>query len=82
MALIRYWARVSPVAIWGIEVQLKQGHLLVLGITEVIPAGLDVVATVDIARRMGALLSSRRNPRNSCLAPWCRAQVESRDDCG
>jgi len=39
----------------GIEVSTKQGHLLVLGVTEVIPAGLDVVTTVDIARRMGAL---------------------------
>ena len=40
----------------GIEVSTRQGHLLVLGVTEVIPAGLDVVATVDIARRMGAVL--------------------------
>ncbi len=39
----------------GIEVSTKQGHLLVLGVTEVIPAGLDVVTTVNIARRMGAL---------------------------
>jgi len=40
----------------GIEVSTKQGHLLVLGVTEIIPAGLDVVATVNIARRMGALV--------------------------
>jgi predicted metal-dependent phosphoesterase TrpH len=40
----------------GIEVSTKQGHLLVLGVTEVIPSGLDVVATVETARRMGALL--------------------------
>ncbi len=39
----------------GIEVSTKQGHLLVLGVTEIIPAGLDVAATVNIARRMGAL---------------------------
>ncbi|MCK9631183.1 MAG: PHP domain-containing protein [Methanoregula sp.] len=39
----------------GIEVSTKQGHLLVLGVTEIIPAGLDVVATVSIARRMGAI---------------------------
>jgi predicted metal-dependent phosphoesterase TrpH len=39
----------------GIEVSTKQGHLLVLGVTEVIPAGLDVIITVEIARRMGAL---------------------------
>ncbi|MGB7788351.1 CehA/McbA family metallohydrolase [Methanoregula sp.] len=47
----------SPVlVIPGIEVSTKQGHLLVLGVTEVIPAGLDVVETVNIARRMGGLL--------------------------
>jgi len=46
----------SPVlVIPGIEVSTKQGHLLVLGVTEEIPAGLDVVATVNIARTMGAL---------------------------
>ncbi len=39
----------------GIEVSTKQGHLLVLGVTEVIPAGLDVIVTIEIARRMGAL---------------------------
>ncbi len=39
----------------GIEVSTKQGHLLVLGVTDVIPAGLDVIVTVEIARRMGAL---------------------------
>lgn len=47
----------SPVlVIPGIEVSTRQGHLLVLGVTEVIPAGLDVIDTVHIARRMGALL--------------------------
>ena len=40
----------------GIEVSTKQGHLIVLGVTEVIPAGLDVIETVEIARNMGALL--------------------------
>jgi predicted metal-dependent phosphoesterase TrpH len=40
----------------GIEVSTKQGHLLVLGVTEIIPAGLDVIETVNIARKMGALL--------------------------
>jgi len=39
----------------GIEVSTKQGHLLVLGVTEVIPSGLDVIVTIEIARRMGAL---------------------------
>jgi predicted metal-dependent phosphoesterase TrpH len=40
----------------GIEVSTKQGHLLVLGVTEVIPSGLDVIETINIGRRMGALL--------------------------
>lgn len=39
----------------GIEVSTKQGHLLILGVTELIPAGLDVIVTVEIGRRMGAL---------------------------
>jgi predicted metal-dependent phosphoesterase TrpH len=46
----------SVLVIPGIEVTTKQGHLLVLGVTEIIPAGLDVEATVAIARSMGALL--------------------------
>jgi predicted metal-dependent phosphoesterase TrpH len=46
----------SVLVIPGIEVSTRQGHLLVLGVTEIIPSGLDVVATVDIARRMGAVL--------------------------
>jgi predicted metal-dependent phosphoesterase TrpH len=46
----------SVLVIPGIEVSTRQGHLLVLGVTEVIPPGLDVVDTVQIARRMGALL--------------------------
>ena len=48
--------RTSVLVIPGIEVSTKQGHLLVLGVTEVIPAGLDVNATVEIARRMGGVL--------------------------
>lgn len=40
----------------GIEVSTRQGHLLVLGVTEIIPSGLDVIDTIHIARRMGALL--------------------------
>ncbi|MDD1684819.1 MAG: PHP domain-containing protein [Methanoregula sp.] len=39
----------------GIEVTTKQGHLIVLGVTDLIPAGLDVMITVEIAQRMGAL---------------------------
>jgi predicted metal-dependent phosphoesterase TrpH len=46
----------SVLIIPGIEVTTKQGHLLVLGVTEIIPAGLDVEETVAIARSMGALL--------------------------
>lgn len=40
----------------GIEVSTKQGHLLVLGVNEVIPAGIDFFETVNIAREMGGLL--------------------------
>jgi hypothetical protein len=47
--------RTSVLVIPGIEVSTKQGHLLVLGVTDLIPAGLDVLVTVEIARRMGAL---------------------------
>jgi predicted metal-dependent phosphoesterase TrpH len=45
----------SVLVIPGIEVSTKQGHLLVLGVSDLIPAGLDVIATVEIARRMGAI---------------------------
>ncbi len=48
--------KTSVLVIPGIEVTTKQGHLLVLGVTEIIPAGLDVEVTVAMARRMGALL--------------------------
>src|SRR5208337_1591360 len=48
--------KTSVLVIPGIEVSTLQGHLLVLGVTEVIPAGLDVRETVRIARRMGALV--------------------------
>jgi hypothetical protein len=48
--------KTSVLVIPGIEVSTKQGHLLVLGVTEVIPAGLDVRDTVAIAKRMGALV--------------------------
>jgi predicted metal-dependent phosphoesterase TrpH len=47
--------RTTVLIIPGIEVSTKQGHLLVLGVTELIPAGLDVIVTVEIAKRMGAL---------------------------
>lgn len=44
------------IVIPGIEVSTKQGHLIVLGVTELIPPGLDVGETVAIARRLGAVL--------------------------
>lgn len=40
----------------GTEISTRQGHLLALGITETIPAGLDFFETVTIARARGALL--------------------------
>jgi predicted metal-dependent phosphoesterase TrpH len=46
----------SVLVIPGIEVTTRQGHLLVLGVTELIPSGLDVIDTVEIARKRGALL--------------------------
>jgi predicted metal-dependent phosphoesterase TrpH len=46
----------SVIVIPGIEVSTRQGHLIILGVTELIPAGLDVGETVAIARRLGAVL--------------------------
>ena len=46
----------SILVIPGIEVSTRQGHLIVLGVTEIIPSGLDVRETVRIAHRMGALV--------------------------
>lgn len=40
----------------GIEVSTKHGHLLALGVTEPLPAGLDFFETVAVARARGALL--------------------------
>ncbi|NLA99459.1 MAG: PHP domain-containing protein [Methanomicrobiales archaeon] len=40
----------------GIEISTKQGHLLALGVTEPLPAGLDFFETVALARARGALL--------------------------
>lgn len=48
--------RSSVVVIPGIEVSTKQGHLIVLGVTEMIPSGLDVGETIAIAKRLGAVL--------------------------
>jgi predicted metal-dependent phosphoesterase TrpH len=52
----RALACTTPVlVIPGLEVSTRQGHLLVLGVTDLIPSGLDVVVTVNIAKRMGAV---------------------------
>ncbi|MBN2734312.1 MAG: PHP domain-containing protein [Methanomicrobiaceae archaeon] len=48
--------RSNVLVIPGIEVSTRQGHLLVLGITEVIPAGMDFFETVRVAREKGGLL--------------------------
>jgi predicted metal-dependent phosphoesterase TrpH len=40
----------------GIEISTKQGHLIALGITEPVMPGLDVLETIEIAHRMGALV--------------------------
>jgi len=45
----------SIIIIPGIEVSTKQGHLLVLGVTEAIPPGLGVRETIAIARSMGGV---------------------------
>jgi predicted metal-dependent phosphoesterase TrpH len=47
----------SPVlVIPGIEISTLQGHLIALGITEPIPPGLDVIETVSLARKKGAVV--------------------------
>jgi predicted metal-dependent phosphoesterase TrpH len=40
----------------GIEISTRQGHLIALGVTEIIPAGLDFSETVALARARGAVL--------------------------
>ncbi len=44
------------IVIPGIEVSTRQGHLIALGVTQPLPAGLDFHATVDLARARRALL--------------------------
>ena len=44
------------VIIPGIEISTRQGHLIALGITEKIPSGMDVMDTIIMARKKGALL--------------------------
>jgi predicted metal-dependent phosphoesterase TrpH len=40
----------------GIEVSTRQGHLIVLGVSDPVPPGRDFVDTVRIAREMGGVL--------------------------
>ncbi|NYT05743.1 MAG: PHP domain-containing protein [Methanomicrobiales archaeon] len=40
----------------GVEVSTRQGHLIVLGVTDPIPPGMDFVQTVAVARGMGGVL--------------------------
>ena len=40
----------------GIEISTKQGHLLALGTLVEYPAGMDVLDTIEIARKAGAVL--------------------------
>jgi hypothetical protein len=47
--------KTQVIIIPGIEVSTKQGHLLVLGVTDPIPPGLEVAETVAIARSMGGV---------------------------
>ncbi|MDD1719157.1 MAG: PHP domain-containing protein [Methanoregulaceae archaeon] len=44
------------VIIPGLEISTRQGHLIALGITETIPAGMDVLDTIALARSKGAVL--------------------------
>lgn len=44
------------IVIPGIEVSTKQGHLIVLGVTDIIPSGLDVGETIALAHDLGAVL--------------------------
>jgi len=46
----------SVIVIPGTEISTKQGHLLALGVTEPLPAGLDVFEPVTLARARGARL--------------------------
>ncbi|MDD3934167.1 MAG: PHP domain-containing protein [Methanoculleus sp.] len=46
----------SVTVIPGTEISTRQGHLLALGVTEPLPAGLDFLDTVALARAQGALL--------------------------
>ena len=67
--------RTSVLVIPGIEVSTKQGHLLVLGVTEVIPAGLDVNATVRDCPAHGGLADPPAPVPP--LAPWCCASAKA-----
>lgn len=44
------------IVIPGIEVSTRQGHLIVLGVTEAIPPGMDVIETISLARSRGGVV--------------------------
>ncbi|HUU75422.1 MAG TPA: PHP domain-containing protein [Methanoregulaceae archaeon] len=46
----------SLVVIPGIEISTMQGHLIALGIKDPVPAGMDVIGAITLAREMGAVL--------------------------
>jgi predicted metal-dependent phosphoesterase TrpH len=48
--------RSSVLVIPGIEVSTKQGHLIILGVNDVIPAGLDVVDTIETPVNWGLMI--------------------------
>ncbi len=48
-------ARTGVLVIPGIEVSTAQGHLLVLGVTEPVPAKRDVLETIDLVHRLGGI---------------------------
>ncbi len=54
---LRALAIPSPVlVIPGIEVSTRQGHLIVLGVREPLPAGLEVMETIRLARARNAVV--------------------------
>ncbi|KAF5048161.1 PHP-associated [anaerobic digester metagenome] len=55
---VRYAAglpRTGVLVIPGIEVSTAQGHLLALGVTELVPARRDVLETIDLVHRLGGI---------------------------
>jgi len=48
-------ATAGIIIIPGVEVSTKQGHLLVLGVREALPAGWHIMETIRLARELGAV---------------------------